>query len=616
MSTEINPEENGKVNYKNPQHNIKVEKFRNIICLPFYIEKKSCPVGVKSEVSLAEIKDLLDKSGEWEVFDKLPKSDDDAYEKARKYQARAYFHPFVQRFLYDENRLMRYRRKKKCDGKLQLHVQLILGDYGHEYIQELTLTIESCEISLFMPNIGIFMIKINHDKSIPLNIAQKILDELRRVYPPYFNERKEVNFVKTTGLKIIEPDNLTAWQKTNGKMSLWQSGHCPISVKLIKDNNICNAENKFYSFNEEYQLSELIEKNAKYFENSSNQGLVHPWAAHWSELLKPFSTDNNGQGLVIKQFGDDRAATISYLAVDELKSINRGNWVRLCFSDEPGNDRLPYSATFLQNFEAQYCYDRYWYKGATIDGTDWPSRILNCGYSFSYIGSNQCSFFTSDKNGALATFNYIYTDMGMIAHFQRAALLSFSQRLSELLKRDKKNGKIKFPDNDEVQKMYREFIEFTQNYWFDEISPQEQGQQLFLMWRKHLRIQELYDEVRQELKDLVEYIELQETKNAEIASSNLNINVFIFGLFGLVVAFISAIAGVFGINDLKDGDKTRVLKIFDSHKLIDSLSNFKNEFNFNLHIMQDNFLSILVVLFIAPIFIILIIWIIGLFRKK
>jgi hypothetical protein len=542
MSAERNQENNSEVDHKKTQHNIKVENFRYIICLPFYIENKSSPVGGKSEVSLAEIKDLLDKSGEWEVFDKLPRKNDKVSDKVRKYQARAYFHPFVQRFLYDENRLLRYKRK----GDIQLYVQLLDGYKDNAKIHTILLEVEQCELSVFMPNIGILMLKVKHDVGVPLNIAQKISDELRRIYPPYFDEWS--SFVFNDSLKDIIPESIIKYEKDNNKLSLIRSGHCPLSVQLIiNDNKFKENKSVFHSVKEDINNTDLIDKYAKYFENGSDQGLVHPWESHWRTLLQPFSTDNNGQGLVIKQFGDDRAATMSYLAVDDLKLINRGNWVRLCFSDEPGNNVLPYAANFLKNFEEQYCYDRYWYQGEAFDSGYSPSRILNCGYSFSYIGSKNCDFFTNENNGALATFNFIYSDMGMIAHFQRAVLLSFSQRLSELVTRDKA-GKIMLPDNDAVQNMYRQFIEFTQNYWFDEISPQEQGQQLFSMWRKHLRIQELYDEVHQELKDLVDYVELLEEKRAATASEKLNITVMYFGALSILFAIISTFSGVFGMN--------------------------------------------------------------------
>ena len=81
-------------------------------------------------------------------------------------------------------------------------------------------------------------------------------------------------------------------------------------------------------------------------------------------------------------------------------------------------------------------------------------------------------------------------------------------RLSALSWRDSKKGSLRSYEERESQIMsaYQHFIEFTHVFWFDEVSPQEQGVEMFAMWQRELRSKTLYDEVRQELKDLVEYV--------------------------------------------------------------------------------------------------------------
>jgi hypothetical protein len=85
-------------------------------------------------------------------------------------------------------------------------------------------------------------------------------------------------------------------------------------------------------------------------------------------------------------------------------------------------------------------------------------------------------------------------------------------RLSVLSKRDSKTGKLESYESEasvkRIQSFYEHFVEFTHVYWFDEVSPQEQGLELFAMWQTHLRSKELYDEVRQEIRDLVDYATL------------------------------------------------------------------------------------------------------------
>lgn len=281
---------------------------------------------------------------------------------------------------------------------------------------------------------------------------------------------------------------------------------------------------------------------------------------------------------------------MSWIAVDDPVAISRGDWMRLCFADPPGTDRLPYAERFMKNFERDFCYDRFWYrvydKPCDLpDSGDAASRILNCGYAFSYVGSAKDGYFMNEKNGTRPTFENIYVEMGLIAHFQKAALLSFSERLTDMVERveapvEKKGIKqraidlchwlgyprstqvkikdqaIKMPDAKDVQKFYDDFVEFTQVFWFDEISPQEQGREIFQKWREKLRIEELYCDVRQQLQDLVEYVELLNARKLSHASLRLNSIVFIFAVFSLAISILTLIAGLYGMNNFSFNDDT------------------------------------------------------------
>jgi len=234
--------------------------------------------------------------------------------------------------------------------------------------------------------------------------------------------------------------------------------------------------------------------------------------------------------------------------------------MRLCFADERGASRLPYSKAFTKDFEQDYCYDRFWFAGPGHDSNWDPSRILNCGYAFCFAGSasknrgeERKGFFTNADYGARAHFRNIYVDMGLIAHFQKTALLSASEKLTLMVSRE--GGEIKLPDQSEVRGFYDHFIEFTQVYWFDEIAPQEQGREMFHMWRKNLRVQELYDEVRQELKDLVDYVELRSSSEQMKASATLNQRVSFYAVASIFVASWSLVAGIFGMNNMEFGEK-------------------------------------------------------------
>jgi hypothetical protein len=496
-----------------------VEEMVHVICLPFKIRWQK---GDGKE-RLKDIASFIQNEGSniWiKGRGRMPRSQN-KHPEINEYQTQAYFHPFVRKFLFDKSgtELMRFHRTDIETIRIKL-------SHWRDYIPEIILDVNKCELALFQPDIGVLILEtqLQNNKRLTLEKAQDLMDQFRRTYPPFFDFNENETQLK--------------------------SGHCPEYV-AINGKEITIGKFQFDTengvLNTDLKNDYLDCMNTEY--SKEVQKVSYPMAAHWQVLLAPFdcTIKLSNANYRIEQLGDDRAPIMSWISVTQPKRISQGDWVRLCFADEQGGNVFPYAKSFLTNFEQDFCYDRYWYKGKAIDSGSNPSRIMNCGYAFSYIGKFDAKtdhpYFSNSENGALATFRDIYVEMGLIAHFQKAALLSSNERLSGMVKRDK-HHEIGLPSKKEVANFYDHFVEFTQNFWFDEITPQEQGREIFEMWRKHLRLQEMYNDVRQELKDLVEYTELIEASEEMKESKKLNLRVLQFGIAGLVIAFLSLYAGL------------------------------------------------------------------------
>jgi hypothetical protein len=261
-------------------------------------------------------------------------------------------------------------------------------------------------------------------------------------------------------------------------------------------------------------------------------GAQLPWAPHWTWLLQPFSTDVAANRLSAIQLGDDRCTTLAFVAIDDPRNaLSRGDMMRLCFADDPGIWTLPYASGFMKDFENRYCYDRFW--GSESEHGDLQSRIMICGYAYTYLGNaKDLGFFMDRAAGAHAIFRHAHVKMALVALFQKTSLLSAAWRLAKLSNFDEA-GVPNQPNKQELDLFYRYFTMFSQKYWFDEISPQEQAREIFAKWRKELRIQELYNEVRQELRDIVEHV--QTTESVELSR---------LATFGLPIALTLALLGI------------------------------------------------------------------------
>ncbi|MFZ4538916.1 hypothetical protein [Propionivibrio sp.] len=499
-----------------------VEHLIHVICLPLQLKRKSQAISQIDDV----VPQLTADGSPWHLasgpfLEELTET--------QRWQARVYFHPFVCRFLFDPQRS---RWLQRDDIKA---IEVTLPKTWNLEPVKLKLKVLRCQLVIFQPDIACLLLELDYtatdtQPALQMHELQRLLDRLRRVYPPFFGCDNGIEF----------------------------GGHCAELVELLDLKGSPIGEAGRYAPTD-YQ--ESLRKSGQ--ERSWKPG----WSAHWKTLLAPMYTDHtpdDGHSIGLRQFSDDRAAIMSYVAFNDPRALNPGQWTRLCFADDHGYDPLPYAKSFLADFEQRHCYDRYWYTGPTADpydpmpdSRDNPSRVLNCGYAFSYVGKSKDWFFEQDLTGALFTFRHIYVPMGVIAHMQRAALLAASHRLTYMVQR--KNDDIRLPDTEEVRKFYKQFIEFTQTYWFDEVSPQEQGQQIFSRWREYLRVQPLYDEVRQELRDLAEHSELQAGRIELEQSKKLNETVGRLGVFSLALATISAIAGIFGMNEF---DKLNSLSLF------------------------------------------------------
>ena len=120
---------------------------------------------------------------------------------------------------------------------------------------------------------------------------------------------------------------------------------------------------------------------------------------------------------------------------------------------------------------------------------------------------------SGNRTRVLAQFRHQHFLLFLIAHFQRAALLMFAARLAEALK------KLDIGTADSVRRFKRSvrqnfeiFLRFTHRYWFHEVSEQSQARSLFGLTIHHLNLDALYDEVRDRMYSMSQYLDTDSTR--------------------------------------------------------------------------------------------------------
>ncbi|WP_239236435.1 hypothetical protein [Candidatus Nitrotoga sp. BS] len=186
-------------------------------------------------------------------------SDEDLYRDSHDYQAYNYFHPFVRRFWYDKNKVARFQR---TDIK-KLHVRLSGFGMPSDPIE---FEVKQCELIRFDPHIGLLHISLKSTGKLPLSIVQASLDQIRRIYPPYFDS-----------------------DRNNKKEEIWKGGHYPLEVRLIgKKGELVTSsfpDNEQDSKAERNKLLETAQSfRKKRNEVNSYEPQSYLWAEHWRYL--------------------------------------------------------------------------------------------------------------------------------------------------------------------------------------------------------------------------------------------------------------------------------------------------------------------------------------------
>ena len=281
-------------------------------------------------------------------------------------------------------------------------------------------------------------------------------------------------------------------------------------------------------------------------------------AAHWAFLLEPLISDHSDRegALRFRQIEYYRMPLMAYLALDNPRALTRNDFIRLGLvtgstpqhhaSDplDPTDATLPYAEQHLSDFEQRFCYDRFWSDAGAAPNT----RYLCSGHSLVVVGDARSAFYGCRDRGVLAQFRHQHFMLFLIAHFQKAALLMFSDRLVEALKGlDVADAPSVRRFKRTIRASFEGFLRFTHRYWFHEVSEQAQVRALFHLCGTHLGLDPLYAEVKERIADMNGYLDADSLRRQANTVVRLTV-VTIFGLIGTVTT------GFLGMNLLSEAD--------------------------------------------------------------
>lgn len=449
------------------------------------------------------LRDLGDKSPWQEEVEEY--TGDSSRFHERHYNEFVSFLPYVQRFLYGEGR-GRGAARGGGDSPMRVFrrhdiaaVRLVArpGD------APVTLQVVHCDLYFFFDiDVVLLNLEVGAD-NLSLAQAEELLYRFGRAYP-------------------------AGWDAGGAAL------HCMAKVEwLAADGSVlaCSDAQQREAF-----LSHVAEHRAP------------RTSAHWAYVLQPLVSDHSDEAgaLRYRQIEYHRMPAMAYVALDDPARLSRNDCIRLGLVTGAGESdaTLPFAERHLADFEEKYCYDRFWVNAGVAPHT----RYICNGHALVVVGDARSEFFCCRDRGVLAQFRHQHFLLFLIAHFQKASLLMFSDQLVEALERlDIHSTPSVKQFKRAIRSSFERFLRFTHRYWFHEISEQAQVRALWHLSAAHLGLDPLYDEVKARIADMNSYLDADSLRRQASTVVRLTV-VTLFGLIGTITT------GFLGMNLLAEAE--------------------------------------------------------------
>lgn len=447
---------------------------------------------------MSDIEKVLEKS-EWQKKTYKPGT------KGKTYSEYFYFHPFARSAIFDtcndksDQPLMNtYSRKLDDNATFKLHIK------NNEAPNLLyLLRIKNISLRIFETQIGIMSFELLNEKYQEIDDIIKINDYGRRIYPQFI---------------------------VDGNIDATKNAFLADKIEFIIDDE---------KFSEEIFLEKDFKKNHIVVAKHIQKLLGEDFSTNPDDKDKyRFNPTIDDRMYVVCWFGSDKYANkLTQKESDPGKPIQEYSyyyehsplWYRFIFHD--GNSVSCTHEGMLAKQLKSSTYERW------------------VGYNTLYGISRYGLVCISEGNSFVQShMRQHYAYMAMILLAQRASILRFSEKVSHIsseikrLEPDQKNNEReqrKVALN--VSSIHAAYIRFVNRLWFTEITPQEQGIEMYEKAVKTMRLKDDMSDLRNEIKELYEF-----TSNFIEKQTSQKMNTLT--ILGAIFLPIMMLTGFFGMN--------------------------------------------------------------------
>ncbi|MBP2202245.1 hypothetical protein J3E07_001686 [Methanococcus voltae] len=453
----------------------------------------------------------------------------------------------LNKYLKKEYPVIRYKnpnfKNKDYTFKLYKKDEDTKNDTENLYFKELEykLNIDKIYLNIYNTGVGILSIHLNNYNYSKKEDIININDYGRRIYPQFLGLLDKQIYVN----KNLCENNILKGPKTK------------FLANLIKISSL-NPEN-FEEYNSITKSTEGLQNPVK---------LAKPIMGILGDNFKLIGNCNS-EKICIEPIIDDRMFTMCWYGNNDLvnyldDSKNAKNSENKNLLNYNNNFNNNYNHEYNTRTDYNYESDEYWHRFMFMDSgsctcqneklltelnkkhtyTRWSNYGTLYGvtrYSFALLTTKYC-----DNNKFLVNhFKTMYFEMVQLCLAQRASILKFSEDISQ----NSKNGingkglEGKGLNNylNNVRSLYGRYINFLNCMYFNEVSAQEQGIEMYDLIQDRMNIKQNLKDLDNELNELHQYVTLIESNKT---SEKINL----LAILGALFVIPSFFTGFFGMN--------------------------------------------------------------------
>lgn len=422
------------------------------------------------------------------------------------YDEQCYYFSFVRDMLYDSGKpdtLIRHFERKETKGEPGCYYNIEVK--GKVY----RLALDSINLNFYSTGVGMLTFYLINGVYKDFQDILNINQYGRRIFPPFFDDKEcRGQIAKRIWIEGLNGDPARYSEDFNGYTvdDAWKPAS--FILNLIAD------------FQENLEISSVIDD--RMFVSCLYQN---------DEMAKRFYVDTDDSDQYYKMEKDRGEKSPSeFMAMKTEEFINSDDWYRYLYIDSESSPSCR-NYNMRKDLVKRNSYLRWAEMGTLYGATRYSFMALTSCCNFSQIVLSR-------------HIRTIYARMVEIVLIQRMSILKFSEEVNVVSNlKDKSEYMIAI----RIGSLYKEYIRFMNQYYFKDVSAQDQGIELYEMLEKQMNIEGAAKDLDNEIGELHGYISLMIEKARNDKADRLN----------LLAAFFlppTVIAGLFGMNPLDNFD--------------------------------------------------------------